>query len=128
MSPSEPTRRRRLLTSVVALAIGVAAAALQPDARSTVGDRAHGLTRESPWKLVRSVALQFPTYHPQGLVKVGEAMFLSSVQVNVATKRFDTGVDGYDRDTGQGIGHLFKIDNAGRLLGEVRLGETTAYH
>jgi hypothetical protein len=33
-----------------------------------------------------------------------------------------------DRDTGEGIGHLFKIDMAGNLLGQVQLGAGAIYH
>jgi hypothetical protein len=37
-------------------------------------------------------------------------------------------VDGYDRDTGEGVGHLFKLDMAGNLVADLRLGEGTVYH
>jgi hypothetical protein len=87
-----------------------------PDgARSLVGDRVLSLTRTSSWTLVRSVPIAFRTFHPQGMVKVGETLFVSSVEV-------------VDRDAGKGAGHLFKIDLAGNLLADLRIGEGAVYH
>lgn len=34
----------------------------------------------------------------------------------------------YDRDAGEGVGHLFKIDMSGRLLADLTVGEGTIYH
>jgi hypothetical protein len=68
------------------------------------------LTRASPWTLVASVPVAFPTFHPQGMVKIGDAFLVSSV----------------DKD-GR-AGHLFKIDASGRLLADLRLGEGDMYH
>src|SRR5438045_1773868 len=73
------------------------------------------LTRASTWTAVASVPIAFRTFHPQGMVKIGETFFVSSVEV-------------IDRDAGQGVGHLFKIDSAGRLLADLRLGEGAIYH
>jgi hypothetical protein len=78
--------------------------------------------------LVESVPIRFTTHHPQGLVKIGDTLFLSSVEVKVRTRRFPRPVDGYDRDPGEGVGHLFKIDMAGSLLADLRIGEGAVYH
>jgi hypothetical protein len=86
------------------------------------------LTRESPWRLVASVPMTFPTYHPQGMVKIGDTLFVSAVEVTTAVRRFPSPAGGYDRDTGAGIGHLFKIDMTGKLLADTRLGEGSIYH
>jgi hypothetical protein len=86
------------------------------------------LTRESPWHLVASVPMTFPTYHPQGMVKIGDTLFVSAVEVTTAVKRFSSPVGGYDRDTGAGIGHLFKIDMTGKLVTDTRLGDGSIYH
>jgi len=37
-------------------------------------------------------------------------------------------VDRYDRDTGRGVGHVFKIDMTGNRLADLRLGEGSVYH
>ena len=53
---------------------------------------------------------------------------MSSVEITTPTKRFPQPVDGYDRDTGTGVGHLFKFDANGKLLADLKLGEGTIYH
>jgi hypothetical protein len=105
-----------------------AAVAAQPPVRSTVADRVTRLTRDSSWKLVQSVPIRFTTHHPQGMVKIGDTLFVSSVEIKVRTRRLPQPVDGYDRDTGEGVGHLFKIDMAGNLIADLRLGEGAIYH
>ncbi len=100
----------------------------QADVRSTVADRVTALTRDSPWRLVESIPIRFTTHHPQGMVKIGETFFVSSVEIKVRTRRYLRPADGYDRDTGEGAGHLFTFDRAGNLIADVRLGEGTIYH
>ena len=96
--------------------------------RAAIADRAMALTRDTQWRLVSSVRIRFPTFHPQGLVKVGDTFFVSSVEVTVPTKRFPAPVGGMDRDPGEGTGHLFKMDAAGNLMTDLRVGEGTIYH
>jgi hypothetical protein len=113
------------------MAFTVTVAALpgvQPGVLSIVADRVTKLTRDSSWKLVASVPMRFTTHHPQGMVKIGDTLFVSSVEIKVRTRRLPQPVDGYDRDTGEGVGHLFKIDMAGNLIADLRLGEGTIYH
>lgn len=106
----------------------LALVAPQADDRSTLGDRVQLLTRDTPWTLVSTVPIKFRTHHPQGMVKIGDALFVSSVEVTVRTKRFAEPVGGYDRDAGEGVGHLFKLDLQGNLLADLRLGEGSIYH
>src|SRR5262245_42149297 len=118
-----------LRAATIGFVIAMAAADVaQIDVRSTVADRVMKLGRDAPWKPVASIAVRFPTHHPQGIVKVGETFFVSSVDVRVPTVRFPELVDGLDRDTGQGTGHLFKIDRDGKLIADLPLGEGTMYH
>ncbi len=93
----------------------IAALALAPRADPVVAERVTRLTRQSLWKLVSSVPVDFPTHHPQGLVRVGDSFFVSSVEV-------------HDRQAGRGTGHLFKMDLDGKLLEQVTLGEGAMYH
>jgi hypothetical protein len=102
----------RILAIIAALALGAAA---PPDTRSIVADRVMTLTRSSSWTLAASVPIAFRTFHPQGMVKIGETLFVSSVEV-------------LDREAGKGVGHLFKIDMAGRLVADLRLGGGALYH
>ena len=90
-------------------------AALTQGTDSAVAERVVRLTRESSWTLVSSVPVAFPTYHPQGMAKVGNMFFVSSVEVR-------------DRQAGRGVGHLFKMDRAGKLLNHLELGEGAIYH
>ena len=100
---------------ILLTAAAVALAVMQPDARSIVADRVQTLTRSSSWTLAASVPIAFRTFHPQGMVKIGATLFVSSVEV-------------IDRDAGKGVGHLFKIDMRGQLVADLRLGEGAIYH
>ena len=102
----------RILTIAAAVA---ALSAVRADPRSIVADRVATLTRTSTWTLAASVPIAFRTFHPQGMVKIGATLFVSSVEV-------------IDRDAGKGVGHLFQIDMRGNLLADLRLGEGAIYH
>ena len=110
-----------LLASTVVASSDVAASEL-------VAERIQKLTRAVRWRPLATIPINFKTHHPQGMVKIGDTFFVSSVEITVPTNRFPEPKDGYDRDTGQGAGHLFKIDAKGNLLGSVKLGEGTVYH
>jgi hypothetical protein len=93
-----------------------------------IGDAVRQLSRSAVWRLERTVPLQFPIHHPQGMVKIGDRLFISSVEVTVAPRRGEGRADGFDRDTGEGIGHLFEATLEGRLVADVVLGEGSQYH
>lgn len=97
-----------------------------PDAM--VSDRVKMLTRGTQWRQVAAIPLGFDTQHPQGMVKIGDDFYVSSVEIKTPTKRFAQLQDGYDRDTGEGVGHLFKFDKTGKLLSDTVLGEGSIYH
>ena len=97
-------------------------------ARATVAARVATLTRDARWTAVSSVPVAFKTFHPQGMVKIGDTFFVSSVEVRVPTKRGPQPEPRHDRDAGEGVGHLFKIDRSGKRLAELTLGEGTMYH
>ena len=109
-------------------AAAVVLSALPPATRSTVAERVQKLTRDSSWKPVASVPIDFRTFHPQGMVKIGDTLLVSSVEVTTPTRRLPTPAGAYDRDPGAGVGHLFKFDMNGKLLADLRLGEGTIYH
>jgi len=100
------------MRSLVACALAVTALA---EPRSGVAARVMKLTRESAWKPAGSIRVQFRTWHPQGLVKIADTFFVSAVEVR-------------SRERGEGVGHLFKIDETGRLLTDLILGEGAIYH
>jgi hypothetical protein len=114
--------------SAVAFVVATVSLVAAPDVHSTVAERVKKLGRDSSWKPVTAIAVGFPTHHPQGMVKIGDTFFVSSIDVTVPTRRFPAPMNGYDRDAGQGTGHLFKIDRAGQLIRDLPLGEGTVYH
>ena len=120
---------KRLGLRVILIAsAGAVLSAAPADTRSTIAERVAKLTRGSSWKPVGSVRIGFPTHHPQGMVKIGTTLFVSSVEIKVPTKRLPPPSGGYDRDAGEGVGHLFELDMAGNLIADLRLGEGTIYH
>lgn len=122
------TRNRVYLVGILSLAFSGAVPAHQTDQRPLVAERVQRLTRDSAWKLVSAVPIKFKTHHPQGMVKIGDTLFISSVEIKVRTKRFPQPAGGYDRDAGEGVGHLFKLDLWGNLIADVALGEGALYH
>jgi hypothetical protein len=125
--------------AMLILALGIAmvlvgcSATMPPDQRtsgasSTLSDRVKQLSRGTSWRAVTTVPAKFDTHHPQGMVKIGDTLYASSVEITTPTKRFAQPQGDYDRDTGAGVGHLFKMDMNGNLLADLKLGEGTIYH
>jgi hypothetical protein len=86
------------------------------------------MNRATTWQFVNAVKQNFRTYHPQGMVKIGEYFFLSSVEQIIKTEKLNPPQNGYDRTAGTGVGHLFKIDPQGNLVAKINLGEGSIYH
>jgi hypothetical protein len=99
----------RLAATSVILAVTLTGAA--PDLASRITE----LTRATEWLRRDAIPIRFKTHHPQGVVKIGDRLFLSSVEV-------------IDRGAGKGIGHLFQFDLGGTLIGAMKLGEGSIYH
>ncbi|MDP3870926.1 DUF6454 family protein [Phenylobacterium sp.] len=116
-----PGALRRLALLLPAV-IGLLGAAPAP----TLADRLVQLNRATVWTRTAAVPVQFPTFHPQGMVKVGSEFFVSSVEVRQAPARLAGATGG--RSPGAGVGHLFRMSADGALLGQVVLGEGDAYH
>ena len=114
-------------TGFALLAICLFAVAVAAQGRR-VAERFRELTRASQWRQTAARPLQFNTHHPQGLAKIGDRFYLSSVEVTQPTRRFAEPRNGLDRDAGAGIGHLFQFNAQGRLLADLTLGEGTIYH
>ena len=98
------------------------------DQGAVVSERVKKLTRAIKWAPVDAIPINFNTYHPQGMVKIGDTFFLSTVDIRKPTTRYPQLQDGYDRDTGEGVGHLIKFDAKGNLIADLALGEGSVYH
>jgi hypothetical protein len=118
--------------SVVALTalFGVSTSSMAQTANSgaLISERVKKLTRAVQWKQVAAIPVNFNTFHPQGMVKIGDTLYVSSVDIKTPTKRYAQLTDGYDRDTGEGVGHLFKLDLKGNLISDLTLGDGSIYH
>ena len=86
------------------------------------------VTRATPWEHVATIDLEFDAEHPQGMVKIGDRFYVSSVEIIEPTQPCPVLCDGYDRTPGRGVGHLYVIDSDGTLLADVELGEGHMYH
>ncbi len=86
------------------------------------------ITRETVWTPAGAIRLKFRTFHPQGMVRIGDTFFISSVEVRTPPSRLTPARGGHDRDAGAGVGHLFRVGADGALLGDLVLGEGSIYH
>jgi Family of unknown function (DUF6454) len=115
--------------AVVVAACGATALIVAAGARGDeLAERFKTLTKSSEWTEVDQVKVGFDTHHPQGMVKIGDEFFVSSVEIVEPTQRFQELQGGYDRTPGQGVGHLFKIGADGALVDSTTLGEGDIYH
>jgi hypothetical protein len=85
------------------------------------------------WKHVDTVEMDWQTFHTQGLVKIGRTFYVSAVEVVESTVRSGAVTDALydfsiDRSAGIGRGWLFKFDDTGNLLGQIELTDGTKYH
>lgn len=86
------------------------------------------VTRSTKWEQVAAHEVAFPTFHPQGFAKVGDELFMSSVEIIEPTERYELPREGMDRSAGKGRGHLFKMSAEGELIAQIELGEGNIYH
>jgi hypothetical protein len=93
-----------------ALVVCVASTLVAPAQPGELVRRVSEITRTTPWMPVATIPIRFQTFHPQGMVKIGDAFFVSSV------------------DKAHVAGHLFKIDGSGGLVADLPLGEGAMFH
>jgi hypothetical protein len=106
----------------------IAMASLATAAPPSLTTRLLTLDRATVWKPAGAIAVRFETFHPQGMVRIGDEFFVSSVEIRRAPAFYPKPQGGHDRDAGSGVGHLFRISAKGELLGDLVLGEGDAYH
>lgn len=93
-----------------------------------LADKFQDLSRDTVWEQKEKVDLQFNTFHPQGMTKIGDLYYMSSVEILEKPVKYDQPRDGYDRTPGKGIGHVFVFNKQGKLLKDLKLGEGNIYH
>ena len=123
-------------TKVIAVIAGLfqvfAAAGQQTEPKSkntvTTYQYINNIKQYPSWQLTDSIALNFVTYHTQGLTKVGGFYYLSSVKIIRSPKKYEIPQNGLDRDNGDGAGYIFKFGEDGKLVDSVRVGTDSVYH
>lgn len=127
--------KKMMLTLAVAATIGsVTTAFANPDViqprnnDNQLAENFMQLSRDTAWEQKEKIDLQFNTYHPQGMTKIGDLYYMSSVEIIEKPVKYEKPHDGYDRTTGKGIGHLFVFNSQGKLLKDIELGEGDMYH
>jgi hypothetical protein len=120
--------RLALVAAVAIVGASISAVAQTAAPGALISERVKKLTRGVQWRQVAAIPINFNTFHPQGMVKIGDMLFVSSVDIKTPTKRYPQLQDGYDRDTGEGVGHLFKFDMKGNLITDLTLGDGSIYH
>lgn len=92
------------------------------------------LGKNAIWKQVASVPMSWQTFHTQGLLKIGQTLYVSAVEVLEPTQRnaavttdalYDFSID---RSAGIGRGWLFKFTLEGQLLAKTELTDGVRYH
>jgi hypothetical protein len=121
--------KRPAIPLLAALALAACTSAAPPAREITpLAQRIMQLDPKTQWRAVSETPIRFNTHHPQGMVRRGDQAFVTSVEIIRPTRRYPQPIDGQDRDTGEGRGHLFIIDASGALQADIPLGEGDSYH
>lgn len=91
-------------------------------------EQIQSLSRSTPWQTTAGATFGFDTFHPQGMMVLGDRIFLSSVEIIERTTKYPSPQDGYDRTPGRGKGHLFVTDLDGNLIRDIEIGAGDRYH
>lgn len=118
------SRRNFLKSGLLPLSLGalvpslVQATPIPSQSQSLLSQLLKIMTRHTVWKEVASIPFSFPTHHCQGMVKLGEDYWVSSVEV----------IPEFVGDRSHGKGYLFQVSATGQLLNSLELGEGPLYH
>ena len=118
------SRRNFLKSGLLPLSLGalvpslVQANPIPSQSQSLLSLLLKSMNRNTIWKEVASIPFTFPTHHCQGMVKIGEDYWVSSVEV----------LPEFAGDLSHGKGYLFQVSATGQLLNSLELGEGSLYH
>jgi hypothetical protein len=127
MRNSAKSAAASLVVTALVIALAVAPAGGHPHDDPIVSALTR-VTRATAWQHVGTIDLPFDVEHPQGMAKIGDRFFISSVEIVEPTQPCPVPCDGYDRTPGRGVGHLYVVDANGSLLEDIQLGEGHMYH
>lgn len=113
---------------LISLSMIVSAGYAQKPTTNLLIQRLLKLNIDSKWNKIAAVPLKFDAHHTQGMVKIGDYFYMSSVEVIKKTERYEQPINGLDRDAGIGKGHIFKFDKDGNLLADLLVGSGDIYH
>lgn len=85
-------------------------------------------TDPNEWQLVESIDLKFDTYHPQGMLKVDDTFYITTVKVERRPRYTRQGKQVSVMDEGAGKGYLMQFDAGGNLLKCIELCEGAIFH
>lgn len=85
-------------------------------------------TEPNEWQLVESIDLKFDTYHPQGMLKVDDTFYITTVKVERRPRYTRQGKQVSIMDEGAGKGYLMQFDAGGNLLKCIELCEGAIFH
>ena len=85
-------------------------------------------TDPNEWQLVESIDLKFDTYHPQGMLKVDDTFYITTVKVERRPRYTRQGKRVSVMDEGAGKGYLMQFDAGGNLLKCIELCEGAIFH
>jgi hypothetical protein len=85
-------------------------------------------TDPNEWQFVESIDLKFDTYHPQGMLKVDDTFYITTVKVERRPRYTRQGKQVSIMDEGAGKGYLMQFDAGGNLLKCIELCEGAIFH
>lgn len=101
-----------LFACVVLMATG--AEAFADSGESEIVKLIRTIGKSTRWERIGEIPIQFQTYHPQGMLKLGDWFYFTSVR------------RGRQRDEGEG--YLFQSDLQGNLVSQIHLERGSIYH
>ena len=106
---------------------------LAPSPLPPPGSSSHGeeivrqfidLSRSTTWNVVEQVKFEGDTFEPEGIVRVGDdRYFVSAGEYIVATAKYNATINGTDRTTGVGFGHMIVFDGKGNRIADASISQ-----
>ncbi len=99
-----------------------------PSFAAELRDHFMKIPEAAEWGEKETIVLDFESCHPQGLVKVDDRFFLSTVKVDRDVPKIFSWLSRRDQSTKPGSGLLIEFDEDGKKIRELNLGEGDSFH